>query len=169
LFPLRSTAPNERAIHQTPRPRLTQKEHHEVLEGHAKISKHLSPSLPEGIERIVTITIDAGFKVHKALGPGLLESAYEHCLAHELTKRDLKVERQVAQPVVYDDVMLDVGYRIDLLVNGVIIIEVKSAEATTSTHVAQLLTYLRFSGCHLGFVMNFGTALFKNGVRRVVA
>ena len=97
----------------------------------------------------------------------MLESVYEHCLAHELTKRDLNVERQVPRPIIYDNVTLEVGYRIDLLINGAIIVEVKSTEATTSTHVAQLLTYLRFSNCRLGFVMNFGTPLFKNGVRRV--
>ena len=123
---------------------------------------------PNEIERLATIVVDTGFKIHKTLGPGLLESVYEHCLAHELVKRDLKVERQVAQPIVYDNVILEVGYRIDLLINRSIVVEVKSVEATTPTHVAQLLTYLRFSGCRLGFVMNFGTPLFKNGVRRVV-
>jgi GxxExxY protein len=127
----------------------------------------ISTRLPADIENLATIVIDAGFKLHKALGPGLLESVYEHCLAYELAKRGLKVERQVARPIVYENVRLEVGYRIDLLINDVLVVEVKSVEATTPTHVAQLLSYLRFSDCRLGFVMNFGTPLFKNGVRRV--
>ncbi len=130
--------------------------------------EQLSTLLPDSIERAASMVIDAGLKVHRALGPGLLESVYEHCLAHELLKRELDVKRQVARPIVYDNVTLEVGYRIDLLVNDAIVIEVKSVEATTPNHVAQLLTYLRLSGCRLGFVMNFNTPLFENGVRRVV-
>ncbi len=131
--------------------------------------EHLSNRLPDDIERLATIVVDAGFKVHKTLGAGLLESAYEHCLAHELTKRGLAVKRQVAQPIIYDDMKLDVGYRMDMTVNGLIVVEVKSVEATTPTHVAQLLTYLRLSGCRLGFLMNFSTPMFKSGIRRLVA
>ena len=130
--------------------------------------ERLSVPLPDDVERIATTVIDAGFKVHKTLGPGLLESAYEHCLAHELKKRGLEIRRQVVKPIVYDDIELEEGYRIDMLVNGVIVLELKAVETITPTHVAQLLTYLRLSGCRLGFLMNFSTPMFKNGVRRLV-
>jgi GxxExxY protein len=130
--------------------------------------EHLSNRPSDEVERVATIVVDAAFKVHKTLGPGLLESAYEHCLAHELKKRGLDVRRQVVKPIVYDDVELDEGYRIDMLVNGVIVLELKAVEATTPTHIAQVLTYLRLFGCRLGFLMNFNTPVFKNGIRRLI-
>lgn len=130
--------------------------------------EHLSIRLPDEIERLATVVVDAGFKVHKTLGPGLLESAYEHCLAYEFAMRGLEVKRQVVQPIVYNDMKIDEGYRMDILVNGVIVVEVKSVDATTPTHMAQLLTYLRLSGCRLGFLMNFSSPMFKNGIRRLV-
>jgi GxxExxY protein len=130
--------------------------------------EHHSVQLPDQIERIAATVVDAAFKVHKTLGPGLLESAYEHCLAHELKKRGLDIRRQVVRPIVYDDIELNEGYRIDMLVNGVIGLELKAVEAITPTHTAQLLTYLRLSGCRLGFLINFSTPMFKNGVRRLV-
>ena len=124
------------------------------------------PVVPPEVERVAALIVDAGLKVHKELGPGLLESAYEHCLSHELTKRDLEVKRQVPQPLLYDGTKLDVGYRIDMLVGGVVIVEVKSVDALTETHQSQLLTYMRLSGCRVGFLMNFNVPLFKNGLRR---
>ena len=114
------------------------------------------------------IVFEAGMKVHKVLGPGLLESAYEECLYYELQKRDLFVEKQKALPLIYEEVKLDVGYRIDLLVEKKLIIEVKSVEALNDLHLAQILTYLKLSGCKLGLLINFNTVLFKNGVKRVI-
>ncbi len=97
----------------------------------------------EAVEAVASMTIDAGLKVHRALGPGLLESAYEHCLAHELSLRGAKVERQVTVPVAYEGLHLDVGYRLDLVVERAIIVEVKAIESLAPIHTAQLLTYLK--------------------------
>ena len=112
--------------------------------------------------------VDAGLKVHKALGPGLLESAYEHCLAYELQKRGLLVRRQVALPVLYDGQQIDAGYRLDLIVGDAIVVEVKAVDALTRDHEAQVLTYLKLSGMRLGFLMNFNVALFKQVLRRLM-
>lgn len=125
-------------------------------------------ALSPEVEALATSAVDAGFRVHAALGPGLLESAYEHCLAYELERRGCVVRRQVALPLVYETVKLDAGYRIDLLVAGAIVIEVKSVEALAPIHQAQLLTYLKLSGCRLGFLMNFNVPLFKQGLKRMV-
>jgi GxxExxY protein len=112
--------------------------------------------------------VDAAMKVHTALGPGLLESAYEGCLLHELRKRGLRVEKQVALPVVYDGVQIDVGYRIDLLVEDLVIVELKSVEALAPIHEAQLLTYLKLSDKRLGLLINFNVLHVKDGVKRRV-
>lgn len=120
------------------------------------------------VERIATMIVDAGLAVHRALGPGLLESAYEHCLAYELGQRGAKVRRQVALPIRYGGTTLDAGYRLDLVVDDAIIIEIKSVEALTRLHEAQLLTYLKLSSLRLGFLMNFNAALFKQGLKRLV-
>lgn len=112
--------------------------------------------------------MDAGLKVHKTLGPGLLESVYEHCLAHELRSRGLDVQRQLALPVVYEGLALECGYRLDLLVEGSIVVEIKAVDALTRVHEAQVLTYLRLSGHRLGFLINFNVVLFKDGVKRFV-
>jgi len=114
------------------------------------------------------IAFDAGIKVHKALGPGLLESAYEECLFYELKKSGLLVEKQKALPLIYEDIKLDAGYRIDLLVEKKLVIEIKSVEALNDLHLAQILTYLKLSDCKLGLLINFNTVLFKNGVKRVI-
>ena len=114
------------------------------------------------------IVFDSGIKVHKVLGPGLLESAYEECLFYELKKNDLFVEKQKALPLIYEDVKLDVGYRIDLLVEKKLVIEIKSVEVLNDLHLAQILTYLKLSNCKLGLLINFNTVLFKNGVKRVI-
>ncbi len=114
------------------------------------------------------IVFDAGLKVHRALGPGLLESAYEECLYYELCKQHLYVEKQKPLPLVYEDIKLDAGYRIDLRIEKKLIIEIKSVEALNDLHLAQILTYLKLSGCRLGLLINFNTVLFKNGIRRVV-
>jgi len=112
--------------------------------------------------------VDASLKVHRQLGPGLLESAYEECLRYELIQRDLYVERQKALPLVYEEVKLEVGYRVDLLVDKKVIIEIKAVEALNDVHLAQILTYLKLSNCKLGLLINFNVALIKNGIRRVV-
>jgi GxxExxY protein len=98
----------------------------------------------------------------------LLESAYEHCLSHELQARCLSVGRQVLLPIMYDGARLDAGYRLDLLVGHEIVVEVKTVDALLPVHQAQLLTYLKLSGCRIGFLMNFHVRLFKHGLRRMV-
>lgn len=114
------------------------------------------------------IVVDRALQVHKELGPGLLESTYEACLCHELMLAGLQVESQRALPVVYKDVKLEVGYRIDSIVEHKVVIEIKAVEALNDVHLAQILTYLKLSGCRLGFLINFNVALLKNGIRRVV-
>ena len=112
--------------------------------------------------------VDSAVKVHTALGAGLLESAYETCLAHELAKCGLEVKRQVPMPVNYDGLQLDVGYRIDMFVNDRVILELKAVEKLLPLHTAQLLTYLKLSKLRLGFLLNFNVDHMRNGVRRVV-
>jgi GxxExxY protein len=112
--------------------------------------------------------VDSAIKVDTALGAGLLESAYETCLAHELTKSGLEVKRQVPMPVLYDSLQLDVGYRIDMFVNDRVIVELKAVEKLLPIHTAQLLTYLKLSNLRLGFLLNFNVEHMRNGVRRVV-
>jgi GxxExxY protein len=111
--------------------------------------------------------VDAAFKVHRHFGPGLLESAYEVCLAHDLADMGFKIERQVSLPLVYNDVKLDAGYRLDLWVEKKVIIEVKAVEELHPVHMAQMLTYLKLTGNRLGLIINFHSALLKNGMRRV--
>lgn len=117
---------------------------------------------------ISKIIFDLGLKIHKNLGPGLLESAYEECLFYEILKAGLFVEKQKPMPLIYEEVKLDIGYRIDLLVEKSVVIEVKSCEALNDVHLAQVLTYLKLSGCRLGLLINFNTNLFKNGYRRIL-
>ena len=114
------------------------------------------------------IVFDCAMKVHQSLGPGLLESAYEECLYYELRKAGLNVEKQKPLPLIYEEVKLDVGYRIDIIVENKLIIEIKSVEALSDVHCAQLLTYLKLTNCKLGLLINFNVSLIKNGVKRVV-
>ncbi len=111
--------------------------------------------------------VDSAMKVHTALGCGLLESAYETCLAHELVKRGLAVRKQVAMPIRYDGVVLDTGYRLDLLVEDRIVVEIKSVEKMLPLYAAQLLTYLKLGGYKVGLLLNFNTVHLVNGIRRV--
>jgi GxxExxY protein len=115
-----------------------------------------------------TLVLDAAFEVHKTLGPGLLESAYEHCLAFELIQKELNIKAQYPLPLVYKDVRLDCGYRLDIIVEDKIVVEVKSVEALNDIHMAQMLTYLKLTGCKLGYLLNFNVVLFKTGIKRVV-
>jgi len=120
------------------------------------------------IEEVARQIVDAAIKVHRALGPGLLESAYQKCLAYELRKRGLRVECEVLQPVIYEDVKIDAGYRIDMLVEGCVIIENKTVEKLLPIHQAQLLTYLKLRDCRLGFLLNWNVPLMKQGIKRMV-
>ena len=120
------------------------------------------------INEVSGSVVDAAMKVHTALGPGLLESAYEACLLHELRKRGRKVLSQVVLPVVYDGVKIDVGYRIDLLVEDVVIVELKAVEKLLPIHDAQLLSYLKLGGYRLGLLINFNVLHLKDGIKRKV-
>ena len=120
------------------------------------------------VNEITEKIIGAAIAVHKELGPGLLESAYEACLVYELAQSGLKVESQKSLPVSYRGVQVDCGYRIDLLVEDQIILELKSVEKLEPIHEAQLLSYLKLSGCKIGLLINFNVRLLKNGIRRFV-
>ena len=113
------------------------------------------------------IVFDSALKVHRNLGPGLLESSYEECLFYELNKSGLIIERQKSLPLVYEEIKLDVGYRVDLIIERKLIIELKSVEALNDVHFAQLLTYLKLSDCKLGMLINFNVTLIKNGIKRI--
>jgi len=120
------------------------------------------------IEKIFKIVLDCSFKVHTELGPGLLESAYEKCLYYELQQSGLYVEKQKPLPLVYKEVNLEAGYRIDLLVENKIIVEIKSVESLADLHMAQIITYLKLSGCKLGLLVNFNVRHLKDGIKRVI-
>ncbi len=120
------------------------------------------------IEEVGASIVDASIKVHRALGPGLLESAYQTCLAYELRKRGHVVVTELVLPVMYDGQQIDAGYRIDMLVDNCIIVENKAIEGLLPIHEAQLLTYLKLRDCHLGFLLNWNVKLMKNGIRRMV-
>ena len=120
------------------------------------------------LNKITEIIIGAAMAVHRELGPGLLESAYEACLAYELPDRGLSVERQKALPVRYRGVNVDCGYRIDLLVEGKVVVELKAVERLEAIHQAQLLSYLKLSGCKVGLLINFNVKVLKDGIRRLV-
>lgn len=117
---------------------------------------------------IAKVVFNAAMKVHKNLGPGLLEHTYQECLEYELIQAGLIVEKEKALPLVYEEVKLEVGYRIDLFVERKFVIEIKSVEALNDVHLAQVLTYLKLSRCKLGFLINFNVALLKDGIRRVI-
>jgi GxxExxY protein len=112
--------------------------------------------------------VDVAFKIHTTFGPGLLESVHETIMAYELQKRGLRVQRQQAIPVVYEDVRMDLGFRADLIVEGKVVVEIKSVEAIAPVHKKQLLTYLRLTDKRLGLLINFNVELIKNGISRVV-
>ncbi len=118
------------------------------------------------INNITGQIVDAAMKVHTALGPGLLESAYEACLAHELKKRGFSIERQKEMPVEYDEVMLDIGYRLDLLVNDAVVVELKAVTKVTPIHEAQILSYLKLGRKPVGLLINFHVQRLKDGIKR---
>jgi len=125
-------------------------------------------SVSPEVNQIGRAVMDAAFAVHRELGPGLLESVYEHCLAQDLVRTGLQVDRQVAVPVTYRDERIDAGFRLDLLVERQVVVEIKSIDALASIHTAQLLTYLRFSQVRLGYLINFNTSKLRDGFRRLV-
>lgn len=119
-------------------------------------------------EDVFRKVLDCAFNVHTALGPGLFESAYEECLFYELKKAGLKVEKQKTLPLIYEEIKLDAGYRIDLFVEDQIIIELKAVDELIDVHLAQILTYLKLSKCKLGLLVNFNVKHLKNGIRRII-
>jgi len=125
------------------------------------------PLSPED-ERVARLIVDSAFTVHKTLGAGLFENVYEPCFCHELQKRGLTYERQVTVPLIYDGIQFSEGFRLDVLVEGNVICELKSVDRLDNVHLAQVLTYLKLTGKRLGFLINFNTALIKNGIRRVI-
>jgi GxxExxY protein len=118
------------------------------------------------LNKLTDQIIGAAIEVHKVLGPGLLESAYEECLCHELHQRGLNFERQYPLPVIYKEVRLDCGYRLDILVEKKVVVEIKAVSSIEPIHEAQLLTYLKLGGWKLGLIINFNVALLKDGIRR---
>ena len=112
--------------------------------------------------------LKAAFTVHTQLGPGLLESAYEACLFYEIIQLGLEVERQVSMPLIYKEIKMETGYRLDLLVQKKVIIEVKAVETFTDVHIAQMITYLKLSNCKIGLLINFHVSSLKNGIKRII-
>jgi len=119
-------------------------------------------------EKIFKQLLDCSFRIHSDLGPGLLESAYEECLFYELKNLGLLVRKQVPMPLIYKEIKLDAGYRVDILVEESIIVEVKSVDAICDIHLAQILTYLKLSKCTLGLLVNFNVSHLKDGIKRIV-
>jgi GxxExxY protein len=117
---------------------------------------------------ITELVIGCAIQVHKELGPGLLESAYEECLNYELSKYDLKVERQKPLPLIYEEVKMECGYRADFVINQKVVLEIKSVEALNDIHLAQMITYLKLAKCRLGLLINFNVLKVVSGVKRVV-
>jgi GxxExxY protein len=122
----------------------------------------------EDVDRVAHEIVDAVFRVHATLGPGLLESIYEICLAHELERRGLVFKRQCNLPVVYEGVTLESGLRLDFLVEDCVVVELKAVEQLLPLHKAQVLTYLKLSGHRLGLLINFNSALIKDGIKRII-
>lgn len=120
------------------------------------------------INDLTQIILNCSYKVHSALGPGLLESAYEECLYYELKLIGINVEKQKVLPLVYHDVKLDSGYRLDLLVENKVVVELKSIESFNDVHLAQVLIYLKLSKCKVGLLINFNVKSLKNGIKRVI-
>ena len=120
------------------------------------------------LNKITNDAINSAIEIHKFLGPGLLESCYETCLSFELSNKKLKVERQKPLPVIYKNIQMDCGYRLDILVENSVVIEIKSVESLLPIHTAQLLSYLKLSGCKVGLLINFNVKVLKDGIVRLV-
>jgi GxxExxY protein len=122
----------------------------------------------ETINDITYKIIGAAYKVHSALGPGLLENAYKECLYYALSKEGLKLQKEKAMPLIYEEVKLDAGYRLDLFVENKVVVEIKATDGITDVHLAQVITYLKLSGANTGLIINFNVADLKKGIKRVV-
>jgi GxxExxY protein len=120
------------------------------------------------VNQITETIIGCAIKVHSALGPGLLESAYQQCLFYELKKSGLKVEKEKALPIIYEEIELECGYRLDLFVENRVVVELKAVEALTDIHLAQMLTYLKLSECEVGLLINFNVTQLIKGIKRVI-
>ena len=140
--------------------------HHDFM--HHQDTKAPREEGAEKIDAIAKAAVDAAFKVHSTLGPGLLEGVYEACLVHELHRRGLSVETQVALPIEYDGLKLDAALRLDLVVEDQLIVELKAVESLLPIHMAQVMTYLKLSRCRLGLLINFNVPLIKDGIRRII-
>jgi len=125
-------------------------------------------TIPDDTERVAATVVDAAFKVHSTLGPGLLESVYEACLCHELNLRGVKFQKEVSLPIMYEGMRLDAGLRLDVVVQDAVIVEIKSVDKMNPVFDAQLLTYLKLTGLRLGLLINFNVPLIKNGIKRIV-
>jgi GxxExxY protein len=123
--------------------------------------------IPDAVNEVSGVVVDAAFQVHQTLGPGLLESVYEQCLEHELATRGFEVKRQVQVPLVYKEVRLDCGFRIDLLVNDEVVVEIKAVDVVLPIHLAQILTYLKITDHRVGLLINFNQTKIKNGIHRL--
>ena len=124
--------------------------------------------IPDAVNEVSGVIVDAAFQVHETLGPGLLESVYEQCLEYELTNCGLDVKRQVQVPLQYKGLQFDCGFRVDLVVNDVVVVELKAVEAILQVHRAQILTYLKITGLRVGLLINFNQTKIKNGIQRLV-
>ena len=122
---------------------------------------------PNHLDSLGKLIVDSAFQVHRTLGPGLLESVYEHCMVHELAKRGISVKRQVSLPVIYDGETIDAALKLDVLVEDAVILEIKAVERVQPVHRAQLLTYLKLADKRLGFLMNFNVPLIRDGISRL--
>lgn len=129
---------------------------------------HRRVAEPQRLNQISDRVIGCAIDVHRSLGPGLLESAYEECLSYELIQSGFSFQRQLTLPLIYKEIRLDCGYRIDLLVEELIVLELKTVEMILPVHEAQLITYLKLTGCPIGLIINFNVPLFKDGIRRLV-
>jgi GxxExxY protein len=127
----------------------------------------MHPEIDADTDALAKQVVDAAIKVHKSLGPGLLESVYETCLAHELVSRRVPIQRQLALPISYDGIELDAALRLDLVVGGRLIVELKSVDALLPIHQSQLMTYLKLSSIRLGLLINFNTRLLRDGIKRI--
>jgi len=132
------------------------------------VRKTVFAPVPRDLEELASRTIECAFRVHRTLGPGLIESVYEACFCHELSRDKIPFEHQVDLPVEYGDVLLDAGLRLDLWVDKKLVIELKAVETVHPVHEAQLLTYMKLAGSRLGFLMNFNVAKLKDGITRRV-
>ena len=122
----------------------------------------------EDINQLTEQILKYAFKVHSALGPGLLESSYKECLFYDLNKNGISTEKEKPMPLYYEEIKMDIGYRLDLLVEKKVVVEIKCVECFTDVHTAQLITYLKLSDCKIGLLLNFKTSSLKNGIKRII-